>query len=221
MSAMTVFTEKIAPTLGTVIANGMFLTGLPPIQAARKNGSMGSLNPIPFAMILANCVAWLNYGFVTQNPYVFYANALGSMLGLHMTLTGVRLATPNARKSLERLVIGLGSVLVVSGYVISTVLDTFDAKRTVAGLVANGMLMLYYGAPLTALAQVVKQKDSSSLYWPLSLMSVINGSLWGVYGLALKDMLIAVPNGIGAVFGVIQLLFCLAFPSKPKEVKQA
>jgi solute carrier family 50 protein (sugar transporter) len=43
-------------------------------------------------------------------------------------------------------------------------------------------------------ATVLKQRDSSSLYWPLSLMNVINGCLWFAYGLAIMDYFIFVPK---------------------------
>lgn len=55
ISAAALFTETIAPTLGTMFSNGMYLSGLPAILEAREKGRLGSLNPIPFAMSLANC----------------------------------------------------------------------------------------------------------------------------------------------------------------------
>jgi hypothetical protein len=42
---------------------------------------------------------------------------------------------------------------------------------------------VYYAAPLTSLAKVVAQRDSSSLHWPLCCMNVINGTLWFAYGM--------------------------------------
>jgi hypothetical protein len=42
---------------------------------------------------------------------------------------------------------------------------------------------VYYAAPLTSLAKVVAQRDSSSLHWPLCCMNVVNGTLWFAYGM--------------------------------------
>eukprot|EP00877_Chromochloris_zofingiensis_P012631 jgi/Chrzof1/7621/Cz02g30160.t1 len=42
----------------------------------------------------------------------------------------------------------------------------------------------------------------------------INGVLWFAYGLAIKDMFIAVPNGVGAAFNLVCLALCWVFPHK-------
>jgi solute carrier family 50 protein (sugar transporter) len=62
------------------------------------------------------------------------------------------------------------------------------------GSTAVTVLGVYYVAPLSTVATVLKNRDSSSLYWPLSLMNVINGCLWFAYGLAIVDYFIFVPK---------------------------
>lgn len=56
------------------------------------------------------------------------------------------------------------------------------------------VLGVYYVLPLSTVATVLKDRDSSSLYWPLSLMNVINGCLWFAYGLAITDFFILLPK---------------------------
>lgn len=43
------------------------------------------------------------------------------------------------------------------------------------------------------------------------------GSLWLVYGIAISDLFIAVPNGVGAVLGAIYCLLICAFPRKGRK----
>jgi solute carrier family 50 protein (sugar transporter) len=62
------------------------------------------------------------------------------------------------------------------------------------GATAVTVLGVYYVCPLSTVAKVLKQRDSSSLYWPLSMMNVINGCLWFAYGLAITDYFIFVPK---------------------------
>lgn len=45
------------------------------------------LNPIPFPVVVANCVAWVGYSIVTKDPYVFMANDPGLVLGLFYTFS--------------------------------------------------------------------------------------------------------------------------------------
>ncbi len=51
------------------------------------------------------------------------------------------------------------------------------------GYQAVGVLLIFYSAPLSALAEVLRSRSSATLYWPLSVMSCVNGSLWVAYGL--------------------------------------
>lgn len=46
-------------------------------------------------------------------------------------------------------------------------------------------------------------------------LSTINGTLWVIYGLAVANPFVWAPNGMGAIFGAIQIALCLIFRSKP------
>ena len=50
------FTKVVAPTLGLVLSNAMFAAPLAQVDAARKAGALGALNPLPFVAIFSNCV---------------------------------------------------------------------------------------------------------------------------------------------------------------------
>lgn len=215
-SAMTIFLEQIAPKLGTVIANVMFLTSVPPVLEARKNKALGDLNPIPFAVIVGNCAAWVAYGLLTSNPYILISNGPGVILGLFYTMTAVRLADEKTKGTVETLLLIFMGVLLGSGMVSSLVLKDMAARTSLAGYIANAIVFLYYGSPLSTLGQVLKEKSSASLYAPLIGVNVLNGGFWTGYGMAVKDMYVAIPNGVGVILGAIQLFFCAIFPGKKK-----
>lgn len=63
------------------------------------------------------------------------------------------------------------------------------------GFTSNAILLIYYAAPLSTIFTVIKTRSSASLHLPLCIMNTINGVLWLIYGLALKDYFIWVPNG--------------------------
>ena len=44
-------------------------------------------------------------------------------------------------------------------------------------------LFLLAGAPLASMVKVIQTRCSGPLVWQLSLMSILNGSLWVAYGL--------------------------------------
>jgi hypothetical protein len=44
------------------------------------------------------------------------------------------------------------------------------------------LLALYYTAPLSTIAHVLRTRCSATLHWPLCLMNGVNGALWTAYG---------------------------------------
>jgi len=84
------FATTTAPVIGALLTNGMYLAGVPAVQAARKKGSLGALNPLPFAMLLGNCVGWTSYGFLAEDYYLVAGNMPGILLGLWMYATALK-----------------------------------------------------------------------------------------------------------------------------------
>lgn len=200
-----VFAAKIAPALGTVVANVMFLASLPAVLDARAAGALGDLNPVPWAMILANCVAWLHYGFLQGNPYIFWSNALGSLLGLFYTMTGMALGDAAQRQQMENIALGFSAVHVLASYFSALKLKSAHAKQLLAGYIANAIVILYYAAPLSTMAAVLESKSASSIHGPLVAVNGANGALWLVYGLTIGDPFVWVPNGTGSLLAGLQL----------------
>jgi hypothetical protein len=57
------------------------------------------LNPLPFVGIFANCTAWLLYGTLTKDPYVYFSNILGLPLGFFFIFTSLKFAPEKVSRS--------------------------------------------------------------------------------------------------------------------------
>ena len=51
----TIVLEYVCPLLGAIFANLMFAAPLKDVRDAVKNGSLGKLNPTPWAVMTGNC----------------------------------------------------------------------------------------------------------------------------------------------------------------------
>eukprot|EP00158_Paraphelidium_tribonemae_P007066 Partr_v1_DN28097_c0_g1_i6_m56989 putative sugar transporter len=74
--------NTVFPTLGVIIANIQFASPIKTVLRVRKNGKLGQVNPIPYAFIFINTMAWMIYSYVVENYYIFFANWFGSICGL-------------------------------------------------------------------------------------------------------------------------------------------
>ncbi|DBA83844.1 TPA: hypothetical protein ACH3X1_006359 [Trebouxia sp. C0004] len=192
----------------------MFLSPLKAVLDMRRTGRIGDLNPIPFPVVVANCVAWVGYSIVNKDPYVFMANDPGLLLGLFYTLSAYGYADAKTRNRLTALIMLFGVALSGVALAVAVMPMSKNEKMLLWGITANVVLLIYYSAPLTTVKEVLVSRSSASLYWPLCLMNVLNGLLWVGYGRATNNSFIWAPNAVGALLGLLQLTLCLVFPRK-------
>lgn len=92
--------------------------------------------------------------------------------------------------------------------------DQFEDGIHFVGNLSCAGSILYYFSPLSTIIEIIFKKDSSSLYLPLILTNQLNASMWSLYGIyALNDSSVYIPNLIGLLFTIIQLLLCYIYPS--------
>lgn len=98
---------------------------------------------------------------------------------------------------LRNLLIGAIFLYWLMGFVSMAASLSDAATKTLWGATSVAVLGVYYVAPLSSIAKVIAERDSSSLHWPLCTMNIINGMLWFAYGLALKDWFVCLPVSVG------------------------
>jgi len=203
--------HHLVPGLGAIIACLMFASPMQAVLKAKRTGIIGQLNPLPLVAIIANCVGWLIYGAMNSDPYVMAANYPGLLMGIFMVMVTYALASPETRDSVINALLFFAFVISSACIYISLFVPS-DQGSLYAGYLAVFILLIYYASPLSVVFKVLATRNSASLHWPLSIMSVINGSLWVAYGLGVKDVFIYGPNGVGVVLGFFQILLVLIFP---------
>lgn len=91
-------------------------------------------------------------------------------------------------------------------------------QQMVIGICCDFFTILYYGAPLNTMAKVIRERDSSSLFPPLIVVNMVASSMWTVYGAAINNINVFLPNVIGASLAALQLILIVVF-YKTKAVK--
>jgi uncharacterized protein with PQ loop repeat len=165
-----------------------------------------------------NCIGWVLYGILRKDFFIFFSNIFGLILGLFYSLTAIAaLSASNGkdqsdiflRQLLEMMILGSVTVWSMVGLVVGVILPS---ELTENGIFAIGILgcgcgLAYYGSFLSTMSQVIKTKDSSSLYLPTLFANLSNASLWVIYGVAVLDPVIWSPNFLGATLTIIQIAF--------------
>lgn len=217
-------TGIFCPALGAVICFFMWCSPFLIVQQAKEKKDIGSVNPLPFFVTFFNCFGWMLYGTMMRDYFIFWANLPGMVLSTYYCLTCIVLLG-RKRSSYEQ------SELYVYFFVFTVffwglmmmleaiVYGRSDYDRLQANLFIGYVACVggtsYYVAPLSKMAEIVKNRDSSSLYAPTILINLTNATMWFIYGvIAVNDPVVWFPNFVGGVLSIIQLALVAVFPKK-------
>ena len=90
MAQSDVVASLVAPIVGFVLANVMFFSSLPELRRYDLSSTWGPLNAHPYPIVVANCIAWMMYGAVVHDYWVFASNVPGAMVSTYATLLAIR-----------------------------------------------------------------------------------------------------------------------------------
>mmetsp|Transcript_26968 Transcript_26968/g.55758 ORF Transcript_26968/g.55758 Transcript_26968/m.55758 type:complete len:304 (+) Transcript_26968:63-974(+) len=270
-STAVVFEEYVCPTIGAIMSTLTFAAPIKSLKNSIKAGSLGDLNPTPWAFMTGNCIGWLAYSFITLDLFVFFANAPGLMISIWLNVGAMKLqyyeeivkyssvqlisaknddddngenernfgndtgdvqdlnrlsatseentkavpcVSPSSLTSHEMM---LTQIVIIWIGILSVASLTPVIKgdiKLVVGVAVNVNLIFFYAAPLSTIATVLRTKNSSSIHFWTMVMNTINAFFWCVYSFAIQDYYILIPNGLGFVFGVTQMILYACFRQK-------
>eukprot|EP00798_Chlamydomonas_sp_ICE-L_P000040 gene40-12851_t len=155
--------HTVVPSLGAAICIVMYAT---PVQACLKAAqakSLGDINPIPFAVTVANTIAWLTYGLLKKDPFVTTPNAVGVVMGIFCYTTAFGLAEDKVRRKLRDIMCFNALLFPALGVLTAFYCATYQDQLNIWGLAGNAICLVYYGAPLSTMADVIKTRNSASI----------------------------------------------------------
>ena len=232
MSGASWTTSILCPLLGAILCNAMAIAPFKAVIDARKKKDLGELNPFPFALIMNSQLGWTIYGAVQADIYIFFSSAIPFVLGAVLCMTAIHVLERGVqhekrekvmRLRLEYVMFASVTYWLTVVFVISIVLKSADKSTAalIVGISSDISSLLYYGAPLATVADVIRTKDSSSLFVPAIVISAINCILWFFYGLlGVHSALIYVPNVIGIILCVGELIVRGIYPAPKKSFEE-
>ncbi|KAK8584193.1 hypothetical protein V6N13_109581 [Hibiscus sabdariffa] len=102
--------------------------------------------------------------------------------------------------------------------VILTQVYTTQRRSMIVGIIAILFNIMMYAAPLSVMKLVITTKSVEYMPFSLSLASFLNGVAWTTYAFLPFDPFIAVPNGVGTMFSLAQLLLYGTYYKSTKRI---
>ena len=186
----------------------------------------GPLSPIPFALITNNCIGWTMYAILNGDYFIFMSNCFSMILGFGLCLTAIHILEHTDHKQNPRdkgLRLKVEGILMISAsfwltivFLVGIVLRAPEYTALnikIVGSFSNICSLVFYAAPLTNIAEIIRRKDSSSLYAPAIAINLISCLLWFFYGfIGINAMIVWIPNTVGGALCIFELFIVWLYP---------
>ncbi|KAJ4965439.1 hypothetical protein NE237_017288 [Protea cynaroides] len=189
----------------------------------KKKGSVEQFSPTPYLATLLNCMLWVVYGLPMVHPHsmlVITINGFGVMIELIFVLLFIFYSDGKKRlKVLVVLLVEFAFVALITVLVL-TLVHTVATRSLVVGSIAVFFGTLMYAAPLSVMKLVITTKSVEYMPFSLSLASFANGIFWTIYAVIHFDLFITIPNSLGTLFGLVQLiLYVMVYKSTQRQIE--
>ncbi|KAI5670734.1 hypothetical protein M9H77_11098 [Catharanthus roseus] len=207
---------------GNLFAFVLFVSPIPTFRRIIRGQSTEQFSGLPYVYALLNCLICLWYGLPLVSPGIILVatvNSVGAIFQLVYILIFIMYAE---RAKKLRMLGSLLAVFALFGLIVFVSIKLFEPpnRQTFVGYLTVASLISMFASPLFIINLVIKTKSVEYMPFYLSLATFLMSLSFFAYGLFKYDPFISVPNGIGAVLGVIQLMLYFYYSRNSEEVSR-
>ncbi|KAI9079475.1 hypothetical protein K1719_038557 [Acacia pycnantha] len=206
--------------LGNIVSFLCFLAPVPTFYRIYKKKTTEGFQSLPYIAAMFSAMLWLFYAYVkTGETLLITINAFGCVIETIYLAIYITYSPKKARMSTLRLIL----LLNFGGFCVIVLLTNLLTKAAPSRVKLLGWICVVFAtsvfaAPLSIIRVVIRTKSVEFLPFPLSLLLTVSAVTWLLYGLALKDIFVTLPNVVGLSFGIVQMIL-YAMYRKNKPVK--
>ncbi|XP_050224838.1 bidirectional sugar transporter SWEET12-like [Mercurialis annua] len=207
--------------LGNIVSFVVFLSPVPTFFRVYKKKSTEGFQSFPYVVSLFSAMLWLYYASLKTDALLLITiNSFGCLIETVYITLFITYATKQARMLTLRILV----LLNFGGFCLILLLSHFLAKGsgrvTVLGWICVIFSVSVFAAPLSIMRLVIRTKSVEFMPFYLSFFLTLSAIMWLFYGLLLRDFYIAIPNIVGFIFGVLQMILYVIFKNMKMAVDE-
>ncbi|GLT79465.1 hypothetical protein SLA2020_509530 [Shorea laevis] len=204
--------------LGNLVSFGVSLAPLPTFYQIYKKKTSEGFQSIPYVVSLFSAMLWIYYALLKKDAILLITiNTFCVFIQTFYIFTYFYYAPKKERIMTVKLIL-LFNVFGFGLVCLSTLFLEKGLRLRVLGYICMGFALCVFAAPLCIVRKVIKTKSAEFMPFYLSLFLTLGAVMWFFYGLLLKDLNIAIPNVLGFLFGILQMILYAIYRKKPKQV---
>jgi len=206
---------------------------LPFMDVARSFRERTPLPSTPYfySLSMINTLIWCSYGFIIPDPFFLGSDMIGTIATTYYFLValvvegggGGRVGGEGGSGTTGRAG-SAGFIVFHTAQVAVVMLGCFYAQwvsvpiEKMLGWAGNIWSIAMLWAPIIDAVEAWKTKDRGRIFMPISVLTVINSSIWTAYGVWLKLNYVWMPSILTLTSGVIQIGVYLALSYRDIEI---
>ncbi|KAE8702374.1 Bidirectional sugar transporter SWEET15 [Hibiscus syriacus] len=193
--------------LGNFISVLVFLAPLPTFYRIFKKKSTESFQSLPYQVALFSCMLWLYYALIKKGAFLLITiNSFGCVVETVYISMYLAYASKDSRKSAMKLFVAMNVVIFSFILILTHFLLESSIRVPVLGWICVAISVSVFAAPLNIMARVVRTKSVEFMPFNLSFFLTLSAVMWFSYGLFIKDLCVALPNVLGFILGMLQMI---------------
>ncbi|XP_043724156.1 bidirectional sugar transporter SWEET14-like [Telopea speciosissima] len=206
--------------LGNIISFMVYLAPLPTFYGIYKKKKTEGFDSLAYVVALLSAMLWMYYAFLTSNDanyLLITINSIGCVIeSIYITIF-LAYAPKTAKIQTAKLILllNLGMYSLILLLTLLLVKEPISRVRIV-GWVCVAVSVTVFAAPFSVMRMVIRTKSVKFMPFPLSVFLTLSAVIWFSYGLLLKDLYIVLPNTLGFILGVIQMVMYRIYKNNDK-----
>ncbi|XP_065018686.1 bidirectional sugar transporter SWEET14-like [Musa acuminata AAA Group] len=205
--------------LGNLISFMVFLAPIPTFYRVYRKKSTEGFHSLPYVVAVFSCMLWIYYAYVkTDSILLITINSFGVFIETAYITIYLIYAPKKTRIMSMRIFVLLNVVVFAAIILLTQLLFTGSIRLKVLGWICVGFSVSVFAAPLSVIRLVIRTKSVEFLPFYLSFFLTLSAIAWFGYGLFTKDIYVQLPNVLGFLFGVAQMVLYIVYKKKKNVV---
>ncbi|XP_072950508.1 bidirectional sugar transporter SWEET14-like [Typha angustifolia] len=207
--------------LGNVISFMVYLAPLPTFYRVYRKKSTEGFQSLPYVVALFSSMLWIYYAFLKTNAYLLITiNSIGCIIETVYIVMYLTYAPKTAKISTAKILLLLNVGMFGLIFLLTLLLSNGSNRVSILGWVCVGFSVSVFVAPLSIIRLVIRTKSVEFMPFSLSFFLTLSAVVWFSYGLLTKDKYVALPNIIGFLFGISQMVLYIVYKDTKLIVKE-
>ncbi|GMJ11260.1 hypothetical protein like AT2G39060 [Hibiscus trionum] len=200
-----------------------FLVYLAPVQTfykIYKKKTAGGYQSVPYMLALSSAMMLLYYGWLKTNAnLILGTSSFGCTIEVIYLVLYIIYAPKRDKVFTVKWIIffNLGGYCLI---MVVTNLFTQKCKRVIVmGWICAVYSVAVYASPLSIMRHVIRTRSVEYMPFPPSFSLTFCAIMWFFYGFLIQDFYVALPNLLGFLLGITQMIIYVKYKNANKDVE--